>query len=101
MNLEPDELQDPTAAITEVIADLMVVGRLTENLAQNAELFSPGVTIVLAAIGASLKASGDRLGRVVAPALRPTALAVKDGEAEEASTSPAIIADAEPAPRNG
>jgi hypothetical protein len=76
------------------------VGRLAESLAQNADLFTPAVTGVLAAMGASLKAAGDRLGRVVAPALHPPALAVKDGETEESSAGPLIgeAPAAEPTP---
>lgn len=85
MNLEPDQPEDPVKILAEAIADVTIVARQLEAMAQNTDIFMPSACSLLGAAGAALKSTGDRLMRQVVPQMHPMVV-VKDGESEQAST---------------
>lgn len=96
MNLEPDDNPPPITALGEVIADLTIVARQLEALAQSTDLLTPAIARLLGVCGGLVKADVDRLGRQILPVLAPPALVVKDGEGEAAAEG-GIVGEPPPA----
>lgn len=91
MELEPESSsKTPAAELGEMILDITTMSHVCEGLARAADLMPRSASLVIAALGASLKAHGESLTQRILPCLSseiapPVPVRVNTGDDEQAS----------------